>query len=141
MNQLNEFINHHWQLSLAFIVVLVITIINELLSKKSKAKEVTPQTVVDMMNNQEAVVIDIRDKDSFKNGHIIDAINACADDFNQPKMEKYKNKPIILVCNRGIQANTVAAKIRTQGFQPLVLSGGMGSWLSSELPLVKDKAK
>lgn len=139
MEQFIEFFTNHWQLSLAFIILLVITLVNELLSSKNKAKSLTPQLAVNLINNEGAVVIDLREKEAFKKGHIIDSINANAEEFTQPKMEKYKDKQVILVCTRGIQATTVAAKIRTQGFKPMVLSGGITAWQQADLPLVKNK--
>lgn len=105
--------------------------------QKKKAKEITPQTAVDLINNDQAVLIDLRDKELFKKGHIIDSINASADDFEQPKMTKFKDKTIILVCDRGQKASMVAAKIRTQGYQPMVLEGGITAWQNASLPLVK----
>lgn len=137
MEHLGQFIMNHWLLWLAFIVVLALTFINELMTQKKKAKELSPQAAVAMLNNDDAVVIDLRDKDSYKAGHIIDSINATVEDFEQAKMNKYKNKNIILVCARGLQSPAAAAKIRTQGFQPLVLGGGIAAWQNAELPLVK----
>lgn len=139
MDHLGQFIQNHWQLWLALITILVLIFINELVTQKKKAKELSPQATVDMINNDQAVVIDIRDKDSFKSGHIIDAINCTPEDFEQQKMNKYRNKPIILVCAKGLQSPAVAAKIRIEGFQPLVLSGGIAAWQSADLPLVKGK--
>jgi rhodanese-related sulfurtransferase len=54
-------------------------------------------------------------------------------------MNKYKEKKIILICARGLQSTTVAAKIRPLGFQPLVLKGGLTSWQNADLPLIKNK--
>ena len=139
MEHLGQFITNHWLLWRAFIGVLALVFINELMTQKKKAKELTPQAAVAMINNDNAVVIDLRDKEAFKSGHIIDAVNANAEDFEQPKMNKYKNKDIILVCARGLQSPAVAAKIRIQGFQPLVLSGGIAAWQNADLPLVKGK--
>lgn len=139
MEHLGEFITHHWQLWLAFIVILILTLINELMTQKKKAKELTPQLAVDLINNDNALVFDLRDKESFQKGHIIDAISCTAEDFKQPKMNKYKDKKIILVCARGLQAPTVAAKIKTEGFQPMVLGGGMIAWQNADFPLVKGK--
>jgi rhodanese-related sulfurtransferase len=137
MKQLSEFIINHWQLSGALVVLIILMFINELISQKNKTKELDPQMAVDLINNAEAVVIDIREKDLFKKGHIIDSINASADDFNLPKMNKYKEKKLILVCAKGIQAASVASKIRPLGFQPLVLKGGITSWQQADLPLIK----
>ena len=139
MEHLSQFITNHWQLWLLFIVVLFLTFLNELYTQKKKAKELSPQAAVDLINNDNAVVVDLRDVETFKKGHIIDSIQAKEDDFSQKKMDKYKNKPIILVCARGIQAPAFAAKIRTQGYQPLVLSGGIAAWQNADLPLVKSK--
>lgn len=139
MEQFGQFIMNHWQLWLAFVVVMLLIFINELLSQKKKAKELSPQSLVDLMNNENAIVIDLRDKESFKNGHIINSINASPDDFEQQKMNKYKNKSIILVCARGQQSSAVAVKIRNQGYQPLVLGGGILAWQNADLPLVKGK--
>lgn len=129
MNQLQEFITNHWQLSLTFGVLLVLMLINELISKKKQAKGVSPQTTVDMMNNNKAMVVDFRNEEAYKNGHILGAIHASFDDFQKPKMDKYKNKTLILVCDKGIQSQQIAAKISASGFQPLVLSGGMSAEL------------
>lgn len=139
MDHLGQFIINHWQLWLAFIVILFLVFMNELMTQKKKAKELSPQAAVDLINHENAVIIDLRDKEAFKNGHIIDSINTTPDDFEQAKMTKYKNKSIILVCARGLQSPAVAAKIRTLGYQPLVLGGGIAAWQSADLPLVKGK--
>lgn len=139
MEHLGQFIMNHWQLWLALIVILLLIFINELITQKKKAKELTPQAAVDLINNENAIVIDLRDKEAFKQGHIIDAINAKSDDFEQQKMDKYKNKPIILVGTRAIDAQAIANKIQTQGYQSFVLGGGITSWQEADLPLVKGK--
>jgi rhodanese-related sulfurtransferase len=137
MEHLSQFIMNHWQLWLAFFVILLLVFINELLSQKKRAKELSPQAAVDLINHQDALVIDLRDKEPFKQGHIINSINATAEDFEHQKMDKYKNKPIILVCARGLHAQTVAGKIRPLGYQPQVLSGGIAAWQNANLPLIK----
>ncbi|MDI1351512.1 MAG: rhodanese-like domain-containing protein [bacterium] len=137
MEHLSQFISNHLLLWLAFIGILLLTFINELISQKNKAKQLTPQAAVDLINNENAVVIDLRDKESFKNGHIIDSINATVEDFEQTKMNKYKSKHIILICARGLQSPAVAAKIRAQGYQPIVLDGGIAAWQKADLPLIK----
>lgn len=139
MEHLGQFIINHWQLWLLFLIVLFLTFLNELLTQKKKAKELSPQAVIELINNDSAVIIDVRDKESYKKGHIIDSVNAKDEDFEQQKMEKYKGKPIVLVCARGQQSPALANKIRNQGYQPLVLAGGIEAWQMADLPLVKGK--
>ena len=140
MDQLTQFATNHWQLSVALVVILVIIFINELVSQKKRGKELSTSAAVEMINHENAVIFDIRDADAFRAGHIIDAIHASADDFNQKRMDKYKTKPIILVCARGLQSASLAAKVREKGFvQAMVLSGGMAAWQTAALPLIKGK--
>lgn len=139
MAQFSEFITNHWILSAAFVGILLLIAINEFLSQKSNAKELSPQGAVDKINNENAVVIDLRDQDAYKNGHIIDSILAKVEDFEAPKMNKYKNKLLILACARGVQAQSAATKLQALGYQALVLSGGIEAWQNASLPLVKGK--
>lgn len=139
MNQFNQFVINHWQLWAAFIVILLLVFINEFIAQKKKAKEINPQTAVDLINNEHALVVDLRDKEAYKTGHIIDSVHMAADDFSENKMNKYKDKPIILVCAKGHQSPTVAATARAQGFNSYVLSGGIIAWQNADLPLVKNK--
>lgn len=139
MEHLSQFIMNHWLLWAGLIVVLALTLLNELFMKKKNAKQLTPEAVVDMMNNENAIVVDIRDKETFKSGHIIEAINVSPDEFDKPKMTQLKNKNIILVCARGQQSPAAAETLRAQGFQPLVLGGGIAAWQTADLPLVKGK--
>jgi rhodanese-related sulfurtransferase len=139
MEQFSQFILNHWQLCLAFVVLMLLVCINEFITQKKKSKEISPQTAVDLINNDNTVVVDLRDKEAYKNGHIIDSVNASADDFNQVKMNQYKDKNLILVCARGQQSPSVAATIRPLGFRPLILRGGIVSWQSADLPLIKKK--
>ncbi|KTC65552.1 Rhodanese sulfurtransferase like protein (plasmid) [Legionella adelaidensis] len=138
MAQLQQFILNHWMLWVALIVIVVFILINEVISNKKKAKELSPSAAVNMINSQDAVVIDLRDAEAYKTGHIVNSIRATAEDFSQQKMSKYKDKPLILVCPRGVQSSSLANKLRIQGYSnPMVLSGGISAWSAANLPLVK----
>lgn len=140
MEQLGQFILNHWTLWLALVVILLLIFVSELFAQKKRAKTLFPSAAVEMINHEDAVVIDLRDPELFRAGHIIDAICTPADDFNQKRMEKYKSKPLILVCARGIQSAALATKLREQGFvKPMVLAGGIAAWQNASLPLVKGK--
>ena len=142
MGQLAQFITNHWGLWLALIAILLFILVYELMSQKNRAKTLSPAETIDLMNHENAVVIDLRDQELFRAGHIIDAICASADDFTKPRMEKYKSKPVILVCARGLQSTALASKLKTQGYtNPLILAGGFAAWQAAGLPSVKAKGK
>lgn len=140
MEKLSQFIMQHLYLWCALIGVLILIFINELLSKGKKGQDLSPRAVIDKINNENVVLIDLRDKEAFNKAHIINSIQASAEDLLQGKMNKYKDKPIILVCPRGLQSSTIAAKLRAQGYQSLVLKGGLTAWQNADLPLVKGKS-
>jgi rhodanese-related sulfurtransferase len=138
MQQLGQFIIHHWSLWLALAIILALIFINELNSQKKRGKTLTPAQAVHMINRENAVIIDIREQEAFRKAHIIDSVRAAADDFTQKRMEKYKNKPLILVCTRGMQAANLAPTLKAQGFtEVMVLAGGISAWQEAGLPLVK----
>jgi len=140
MGQLGQFITNHWGLCAALVIVLLLILINEISSQKNRAKALSTAAAIDLINHGNAVVIDVRDPELFRAGHIIDAICVPPDDFSQKRMEKYKTKPLLLVCARGIQSGAVATKLQAQGFsQPMVLAGGITAWQAAGLPLVKGK--
>jgi rhodanese-related sulfurtransferase len=140
MEQLGQFILNHLGLVSALIIILILIFINEFISQKKKAKELTPAGVVKLMNHDDAVVIDSRDAETFASGHIINAIRASGDEFTKERIKKYKQKPIVLVCARGLQSPALAIKLREQGFENVaVLSGGMNAWQTANLPTVKGK--
>lgn len=138
MEQLSQFILHHWSLCAAFFAILLLIYANEWFTQKRSALALSPQMAVEKINHDDAVVIDIRDQEAFSSGHIIKAIRASANDFDQTRMNKYKDKPIILVCLRGQQTPALANKLKSQGFsKAMVLSGGITAWQTAGLPLVK----
>lgn len=140
MQQFNQFIINHSGLWLAFFVTLIAIIINEWITKKNSAKEISPQGLVGLINDDKATIFDVRDIESFQKGHIINAKRVSAEDFTQPKMNEHKNKPFILVCAKGLHSKPLATKLRANGYaEPLFLSGGLDAWTAADLPLVKGK--
>ncbi len=138
MEQLGHFIINHWYLWLAFVILLLCIFINEFYTHKNQAKEISPQEAVELINHDNAIVIDLRDLNSFRAGHIIDAIRINPDDFEQQRMNKYKTALLIFVCAKGLQSASLATKLREQGFsKPLVLAGGFAAWQTADLPIIK----
>lgn len=141
MQQLIQFLGHNWAMSVALIIVFAMILVNEIQFLRKKGKELSPQEVVNLINNNNAVVIDLRPKENHINSHIIDSISATLVEFDKNKMDRYKNKTVILVCEQGVKSAALALKLRQQGFtNPLVLSGGMNAWQSALLPTVKGQA-
>ncbi len=137
-NQLQEFVLHHWELWLALLAVLSLLSINEYLTKKNGPQTLSTSEAIDAINHQDAIVVDIREKETFQTGHVVGSKNISGE--ASAKLEPYKEKPLILICARGLQSSALAVKLRKQGFtNVMILTGGMTAWKTAGLPLTKGK--
>ena len=139
MQEFTIFLQHHWLLSVCFFAVIVVLFIVEAIRQKQSATAVTPSRLTQMINRQDAVVIDLRSEIIFKDGHIIDAQSIPLSELTDKtkKLDKFKSKPIVLVCQSGNDSAKVATGLREKGFDVHILSGGMKSWVDAEMPVVK----
>lgn len=141
MNQFFEFVINHWILWSLFLVIILVIIFEEIRGRVSGISRVQPSELVQMINRDEATIIDLRDSNAFLKGHIISAINIPHTqlDSNLDKLKKHPNKPIVLVCANGQTAPQEGAKLKSKGIENVsFLSGGMRAWQQAQLPLTKD---
>lgn len=142
MNQLFEFIQHHWALWSAFGALLVFIIIYEIQYQKNRAKNVSPQEVVNLINQQNALLIDLRDLASYQKGAILHAIRVSPAEAIEKiqTMASNQARPIVLYCGNGLQSRTIGAQLYRKGLtQVNVLAGGIGAWRDANFPLVKNQ--
>ncbi|GEK73178.1 MULTISPECIES: rhodanese-like domain-containing protein [Halomonas] len=138
IDQLFEFVQNHPLLVAAFALVLVAWIAYEI--RSGGANGVTTSEATQLVNREDAVVLDVRDKNDFKAGHIAGARNIPQSslDSRLGELEKYKGKPIIVACKHGQTAGVAMAKLTKAGFERVYkLKGGMTQWQTDGLPLVK----
>jgi len=141
MHQLIEFSLRHWELVIAFVVVLFLLIGFELHSQITGTPQLSPHQLTMLINREDAVLVDIRDSSSFAKGHIVDAINIPQADLgNQLKqLEKYKDKPLVIIYNTNQPFAKAISLLANNGFTQLnSLQGGIASWQNANLPLVKN---
>jgi len=140
MQQFQDFLINHWILWSLFLVALMGVIRLELSQKVGGIMQLSPQEIINLINKKDAVVIDIREAGAFTAGHIVDSLSIPLDqiDNNPKKIEKYKKKPVVITCNKGISANKAGELLLKQGFEQVaVLKGGLNAWKEANLPLSK----
>ena len=98
MQDFIDFGLRHWELSLAFILILVYWLVSEYLEHRG-GHGVSPLQLIHLMNREHGVVVDLRDADHFEAGHIMGALSFPEKDLmaNLNKLKKYQSKPVILV--------------------------------------------
>lgn len=140
MQDIAIFISNHMPLAYGIAVVFVLLMIIEVLRLKRNNFNINTAKAVHLINRENAVIIDTRPLDTYRKGHIIDAVSLPNREIieNAKKAEKYRKKPIILVCNTGVESQKIAASLLKQGYNAYALAGGLRAWSEAQLPLVKD---
>jgi rhodanese-related sulfurtransferase len=94
-----------------------------------------------LINREDALVVDVRDPGEFGTGHILGAKNVPLSRIDAAGSEiaaKRKEKPVIVYCDNGSRSVKAASALRKQGFSRVVnLSGGLAAWQQAGLPLEK----
>jgi len=141
MEQLIAFASNNMLLSAAWLAIFTLIIFTTIKIKMSPVKQISTQELTFFVNREDGIIVDIRSEKDFKAGHIIDAKHLTIEKANNndfANLEKYKDKPIIVVCAAGMTAVKVANQLYKAGFtKSSLLKGGMNSWVSGGLPVTK----
>jgi rhodanese-related sulfurtransferase len=142
MNQFLTFVVNHWVLWSLFVLIVITLIVYQIQLQVGGIKKVNPHELVRLMNKDDAFVLDVRTLDIFKSGHILGAKNIPANEVHQKLavLEKYKERPIIIVDAAGQSYLKTGVMLHKEGFmQVSYLAGGMGAWKTANLPVKQGK--
>lgn len=122
----------------ALAAVLVALIINELHGNLRGAKRLAPGDLVRLINDENAVVLDVRSGADFKKGHILNAvnipINRLAD--RHKELGKDRSRPVVAYCALGSAAPAATDQLAKLGFESVfVLKGGLNNWQQAGMPV------
>lgn len=137
MERLFEFVANHYILVSIFVALLLALFV---LESRRGGKKVSAQQAVNMINRDEAIVVDIRDRKEFNEGRITGSLhiplNAIKDRAGE--LKKHQDKTVIVVDKMGQHSAMAVKQLNAEGYENVVrLSGGIGDWKASNLPLVK----
>lgn len=138
MQELTTFINSHPLLSAGTLAVFICLTIIELLRARRNVFSINPARVTQLINRENATVIDIRQQDVYKKNHIIDAQSMTAETIlkDPKKLDKLRARPVIIVGTTGNDSQKIAALLLKHGYNAYSLSGGMRAWTDAQMPLV-----
>jgi rhodanese-related sulfurtransferase len=137
MDQLFTFISNHPFLVGTFVLLLALFIRNE---TQRGGQTVSAQQLVDMVNREDALVLDVRDKKDFEAGHIVDAVNIpyASLESRLAELKDFKDKPVVVACKMGQHSGAAGTLLRKNGFEVVRrLTGGVAEWRNQNLPVVK----
>ena len=111
-----------------------------LLRKGAGGPWVNTLQATQLMNREDAVVVDLRPAADFAKGHILGSRSIPLADLEKraAEIDKHKAKPVIVYCNAGNSAGASVALLRRNGFANVVnLAGGYAAWQQAGLPVEK----
>jgi rhodanese-related sulfurtransferase len=138
--QILAFLQQHWVLVALLLTFSVAFALFELRMHLLGPKRLSPVLATQFMNRQEPLILDIRDKSKFQQGHLLNAHSVLQSEAENyiKTLKKPMNAPILLVCQTGQQSAVLGSRLKKQGFTEVAcLAGGVNAWQSAELPLEK----
>ena len=113
----------------------------------AEARQVVPeQGPADLKRRLDAgepvVVVDVRDPDEYRDGHIEDAANISRGflEFRIGTVAPEPTTPLVLYCQTGLRSMLAARQLKELGYENVInLQGGFQKWAQSGLPVAKDK--
>ncbi len=139
MDQILEFIGNNLFLTTAFLVVAAMLTYN-IYADIAAGANIGPREVTDLINREEATLIDVRPISDFNKGHILGAKNIPMSGLMKQlgTLEKHKDQPVIINCRSGAQSALACKQLRSKGFEKVYnLRGGILAWQSAGMPISK----
>jgi rhodanese-related sulfurtransferase len=134
-----DFIIKHWEL-VALAVVSGGMLVWPLLRKGAGGPWVNTLEATQLINRNDALVVDLRSAEDYAKGHILGAKSMPLADIERraDELEKHKAKPVIVHCGDGNRSGNGVAILRKLGFGNVSnLSGGYAAWHQAGLPVEK----
>lgn len=141
MTRVFEFIGNNPLLVAAFAAIVGMILYFEYTKFASGLKALSPFAATKLLNEGEALFIDVRDDKEFKTGHVLNARNIPLSNIDKfmHELEKHKEKDVVVYCESGQRAQRAGAKLRKEGFTQLhIISGGLKEWEKANLPTVTE---
>lgn len=101
-------------------------------------KDVDHIVATQLINHKSALVLDVREQGEYDSGHILNSKLVPLGKLRERigELEKYRDKPILVVCRSGMRSASACALLGKQGFaQAYNLEGGVMAWQKASLPL------
>lgn len=121
----------------------LLVVVFEIRARRDAFAGISPQDLI-RLQNQGALVIDLRKPEEFETGHIGGArrMDSAQMLTAGDTLKKYKEKSVVVYCDSGTVGASAARVLAGQGFkQAFNLKGGLLGWRGENLPLAQGRSK
>jgi rhodanese-related sulfurtransferase len=134
MGQFAEFTSNHLILMTMFTLVSIALIWNLTQDQAGGIPRLSPIEAVQLMNHEEAVVLDVRESGEYEQGHILGAEHIPLGSLSNhlKKLDKHKHKHVIVSCQSGARSLQACHTLKRNEFSHVYnLKGGVLVWYSA----------
>jgi rhodanese-related sulfurtransferase len=142
LQQLMAFAGQNPILSMALVGITLALIYTEIARLFSGFKAINPAGLTALINQEEALLVDLSATADFEKGHIPGARNVIPSQFDPESklLAKVRDLPVAVTCRSGTASADAAKRLVKAGFKKVYwLDGGVASWQAANLPLVKGR--
>lgn len=107
---------------------------------RNSVRDIDPKRAIRLINYEDALVLDVRDDSEYAGGHPPNAKHIPAEKIEDrwQELEKFKDKPVVIIFTPGLRVGRAGTVLRKNGFKQVFnLNGGIDTWRRENLPLVK----
>lgn len=140
LERLPEFLGNHPILTGALIAIVALILYTEFQRLTRKYRALPPAEAVRVMNQEGALVLDVREDNELSGGRIGGARHIPLGVLKKrvKDIERYKESPVLVYCRTGARSAVAASQLVAAGFTDVTnLKGGIQAWQSAGLPVKK----
>jgi rhodanese-related sulfurtransferase len=140
MNPESDFFTNNIVLFAALGIIIALILRMEIKRALSGTQTVTPAQAVQLINKEDALILDIREDNELAQGSIRGSKHYALSVLKQRlnELKQYADKPVIAYCKMGNRSNEACNILRQNNFTNVVsLKGGIEAWKTENLPVVK----
>ena len=136
--ELIQFLQNELLLSGTLVALIILLIVNIHGDKFKKYEVVDTHGAVSLMDDDELIILDVREEKERTTGFISNDINISMSQVKNKMDSLDKDKKILVYCKSGTRSDQISGLLSKNDFKNVYsLKGGFNAWLKAELPIQK----
>jgi rhodanese-related sulfurtransferase len=140
MERYTEFVTNHPMLMLGLVAIVSMILWTELRRFTRGYREISPMEAVQLINHEDALVLDVREGAELGQGKIRGAKHIPMSVLGKrvEELNRYRDRPVITYCRSGARSAQASSLLKKHQFQRVFnLAGGLLAWENANLPKSK----
>ena len=99
--------------------------------EKASYQQISQEEAKEMMDTQEAIILDVREQDEYDSGHIPDAVLlpvGTIDEDTAAAVIPEKDSTVLIYCRSGKRSKTASSTLAELGYTNIYEFGGIKTW-------------